>query len=269
MKTMPEPEPITGAEGNLLEPSPRAMPDPNDPRPRLDPRDQELEHIRQDLRQFVHAASHDLQEPLRLVAGFAQLLQNRYRGTLDSKADSYINTITAEVGRMQAMLQGLTELSRIDSRGGAFVTTSLDESLDQALLQLRAELRETDAHILREPLPTVQADPIQMVQLFRNLVGNALRFRGDPTPEIRIRAERREKEWVVSVRDNGLGIPDRFAERVFVVFQRLHPHGRHPGIGIGLTLGKRILERHGGRIWVESGQSPGATLCFSLPDKDA
>ncbi|MBF0154530.1 MAG: hypothetical protein HQL64_12380 [Magnetococcales bacterium] len=240
---------------------------PLDDPERLHCADRELEQARSDLQQFVHAASHDLQGPLRLISGFAQLLRNRYRGTLDGKADEFLDIINNETRRMQAMLQGLTELSRVESRGAPFVPTSLDKALDQALDSLRDEIRDTGAIVHREPLTTVVADPSQMTQLFRHLTGNALRFRGDAPPEVRIRGERRGDTRVITVRDNGIGIPERFAERVFVVFQKLHPHGRYPGTGIGLTVCKRIVERHGGRIWVKPGDGSGAMLCFSLPER--
>ncbi|MBF0348389.1 MAG: hypothetical protein HQL81_12045 [Magnetococcales bacterium] len=268
MNSNAETDPSTGASFDNQEPLQRAEQDRDGLLYRLKLRDRELEQARHDLQQFVHAASHDLQAPLRLISGFAQLLQKRYRGTLDSKADGFIDVINGETRRMQMMVQGLTELSRVESRGAPFVPTSLDASLDQALIHLHAEIRRTNAQIFREPLTTVMADPAQMIQLFRHLAGNALCFHGDAPPEIRIRAERQEAFWVITVRDNGIGIPERFAERVFMIFQKLQPHGQYPGIGIGLAVSKRIVERHGGRIWVKPGREPGATLCFSLPDRE-
>ncbi|MBF0260319.1 MAG: hypothetical protein HQL97_00605 [Magnetococcales bacterium] len=233
---------------------------------RLDRQSRELDRVRRDLQQFAHAASHDLFEPLRLISGFAQLLQTRYHGALDPKADSFIDVISNEIKRMQAMIQGLTEFSRVESRAIPFVSTPLDEPLDLALLVLRSEIEHTGARILRAPLPTIPADPTQMVTLFHHLIGNALRFRGDQSPLIQIRAEKQDHAWLIQVTDNGIGIPAKFAERVFIVFQKLHPHGKYPGIGIGLAVTRRIVERHGGRIWVESREEPGTTLCLALPE---
>ncbi|MBF0339423.1 MAG: hypothetical protein HQL95_00490 [Magnetococcales bacterium] len=229
-------------------------------------RTRELEQARHDLQQFAYAASHDLQEPLRLVSGYVQLLQNRYRGTIDDKADGYIDYITGGVRQLQIMLHGLMDLSRIETRGAPFVSTCLDDALDQALHHLQTELRLSGARILRDKLPEVVADAAQMAMLFRHLVSNAIRFKGEEPPEIRLLASREATGWVVSVSDNGIGIPAKFAERVFVVFQKLHPRTEYPGIGMGLSFCKRIVERHGGRIWVDPCHEPGALVRFALPD---
>ncbi|MBF0626650.1 MAG: hypothetical protein HQL91_00365 [Magnetococcales bacterium] len=236
---------------------------------RLALRTRELELARHDLQQFAYAASHDLQEPLRLVSGYVQLLQNRYRGTLDDKADGYIDYITGGVHQMQTMLHGLMELSRVETRNAPFVLTRLDDALDHALNHLQTELRLSGAQIIRNALPEVVADVAQLALLFRHLISNAIRFKSAEPPEIRLWANREEIGWVVSVSDNGIGIPAKFAERVFVVFQKLHPRTEYPGIGMGLPLCKRIVERHGGRIWVEPRQEPGALVRFALPDAPA
>ncbi|MEO5345917.1 MAG: ATP-binding protein [Magnetococcus sp. YQC-9] len=228
-------------------------------------RHREIEQVRYDLQQFAYAASHDLQEPLRLVSGFVQLLQSRYHGIIDDKADGYIDHITSAVGQMQKMLQGLTEFSRVETHGAPPVFTSLDEALDQALSHLGAELQLSGAQIVRDTLPTIPADPAQMRQLFRHLIGNAIRFRGEMPLQIQVKVCRETEFWIVSIADNGIGIPVKFVERVFIVFQRLHPRGEYPGIGMGLAVCKRIVERHGGRIWVEPRLKPGTLVRFALP----
>ncbi|MBF0180844.1 MAG: hypothetical protein HQM03_12550 [Magnetococcales bacterium] len=234
---------------------------------RLTECERELERARNDLQQFAYSASHDLQEPLRLIAGYSQLLHSRYHGTLDDKAHTFLDFITGSVRQMEAMLKGLTEFSRVETHGGPFVPTRLDDALDRALGHLQHEIRQSGARISRTPLPDARVDPEQIERLFWHLIGNAIRFRSDAPPDIHLAASREEQRWRILVRDNGIGIPARFAERVFVVFQRLQPRDQSPGSGVGLSVCKRIVERHGGTIWVDATPAQGTTIGFSLPDR--
>ncbi|MBF0108646.1 MAG: hypothetical protein HQL76_05685 [Magnetococcales bacterium] len=226
----------------------------------------ELEQSNQGLQQFTYAASHDLQEPLRLVSGYVQLLARRYRGALDTKADSYIDFVSDGVRHMQALIDSLLEFSRIGTHSGDIVPTDCERILLQTLQSLNTTITTRSARITHDPLPIVHADPGQLFQVFRHLLDNALKFQGDQTPEIHIGAHREGAKWIFSIRDNGIGIAPQFAERVFLIFQKLHPRSRFPGTGIGLTICKRVVERHGGRIWVEPGEAQGTLMRFSLPE---
>jgi PAS domain S-box-containing protein len=226
----------------------------------------ELRRSNAELERFAYVASHDLQEPLRTVTSFVQLLARRYQGKLDADADEFIQFAVDGAGRMRQLIQDLLAYARINSRGDAFVPVPLEEILAETLEGLRLALEESGAAVTHGPLPVVLADPAQMGQLFSNFIGNALKFRGTEPPTVHLQAERRDAEWVLSIRDNGIGIDPRFFERIFVVFQRLHGRDEYPGTGIGLALCERIVERHGGRIWVESGPGRGAAFFFTLPD---
>ncbi len=225
----------------------------------------ELERSNRDLEQFAYAASHDLQEPLRAISGYCQLLQRRYGDRLDAKAAGYVAETVHGARRMQALIEGLLAYSRVGRFGRPIVPASAQAALDQALVNLREAIAESDAEITHGHLPVVPADPLQLMQLFQNLIGNALKYREDRRPQVHVAAELRDREWVFSVRDNGIGIEPRFRERIFIIFQRLHTRLEYPGTGIGLAICKRIVERHGGRIWVDSEPGQGSTFFFSLP----
>jgi PAS domain S-box-containing protein len=230
-------------------------------------RTEDLGRSNRDLEQFAYVASHDLQEPLRAVAGFVSLLRQRYQGRLDEKADTYIDAAIDGATRMQTLIGDLLSYSRVGTKGRALEPTGARASLNDALTNLRASLEESGAVLHVEPLPSVRADGVQLTQLYQNLIANAVKFRSDQPPEIRVGARREQEAWLFWVRDNGIGIDPQYAERIFLIFQRLHTRTKYPGTGIGLAICKRIVERHGGRIWVESQPGQGATFYFTLPDK--
>lgn len=226
---------------------------------------EELARSNQDLEQFAYVASHDLQEPLRAVAGPLQLLQRRYQGQLDERADEFIKHAVDGATRMQKLIDDLLAYSRVGRSAAEFQMTDCGAALDQALSGLSVVLHESGAQIHRGELPTVLAVPTQLTLLFQNLVGNALKFRLSDRPvHIEIGAQRQGNEWVISVKDNGIGIDAQYFERIFVIFQRLHSRAEYPGTGLGLALCKRIVEQHGGRIWVESMPGSGTTFFFTL-----
>ena len=230
-------------------------------------RTEDLARSNRDLEQFAYVASHDLQEPLRAVAGFVALLQQRYQGKLDEKADGYISLAVDGAARMQTLIGDLLSYSRVGTKGKAMEPTDTRRSLQDALTNLHTSIGESGAVIQVDPLPTVQADAIQLTQLYQNLIANAVKFRSDRPPEIQIGARREQEAWRFWVRDNGIGIEPQYAERIFMIFQRLHTRKTYPGTGIGLAICKRIVERHGGSIWVESQPGQGSTFYFTLPDK--
>ena len=226
---------------------------------------EELARSNRDLEQFASVASHDLQEPLRTVGGFVQLLAKRYRGQLDAEADTFIEFIVSGVDRMQALIRDLLAYSRVGTRRGAMAPTDLGATLQTVLADLGANVEESAAEITHGPLPTVRADASQMAQLFQNLISNALKFRGKAPLKIHVEAVRRDDGWLFSVRDNGIGIAPEACDRIFQIFERLHSRDQYAGTGIGLAICKRIVDRHGGRIWVESQPDAGATFYFTLP----
>jgi PAS domain S-box-containing protein len=228
----------------------------------------ELERSNADLQQFAYVASHDLQEPLRIVAGFTQLLQQRYKGRLDSDADEFIAFAVDGANRMQRMINDLLAYSRVNTRNECFEAVALEDVLAQTLANLAMMIGENDAVVTHDPLPIVLANPTQMEHLLQNLVGNALKFRDDKPPRVHISAQAQGNEWVVSVQDNGMGIAPEYHDRIFAIFQRLHNRDAYPGNGIGLAVCKRIVERHGGRIWVESTPGKGSTFYFSIPREE-
>jgi len=227
-----------------------------------------LARSNEDLGMFAYAASHDLQEPLRAVAGFVQLLEKRYQPLLDDRGRQYIAMTVEATQRMQTLIHGLLDYSRVTTRGKPLTATDTGSVLDVALGNLRVAMADSHATVTHDTMPTVNADELQMTQLFQNLIGNALKFRGTTAPQIHIGAQRLDGHWEFSVRDNGIGIAPEYAERVFVIFQRLHTRQEYPGTGLGLALCKKIVERHGGRIWVESQPGAGATFRFTIPDGD-
>lgn len=224
----------------------------------------DLSRSNADLQQFAYVASHDLQEPLRMVASYTQLLAKRYRGKLDAEADEFIGYAVDGAVRMQQLIQDLLAYSRVNTHGRRFLPTDLEVVFAQALANVRRAVEESGAVVTHDPLPTISADDRQLVQLFQNLLSNAIKFRGAHPPRIHVSAVRDDGGWTFSVRDNGIGIDPAFADRIFILFQRLHTRADYPGTGIGLAICKKIVERHGGRIWVESRPGDGATFFFTL-----
>ncbi len=227
----------------------------------------ELARSNEDLAQFASVASHDLQEPLRAVAGCVELLANGYKGKLGAEADELIRHTLEGTRRMQSLINDLLSYSRVNTSGKGLALTDANAALDHALENLKIPLAESDAIIHRQPLPTLPADPVQLTQLFQNLIANGLKFCGEKRPEITIHASQNDGIWQFSVGDNGIGIEAQYRNLIFVLFQRLHSRSQYPGTGIGLAICKRIVERHGGRIWVESELGSGATFFFTLLDQ--
>jgi PAS domain S-box-containing protein len=230
---------------------------------------EELARSNRDLEQFAYVASHDLQEPLRMVTSYVQLLARRYKGKLDSDADEFIAFAENGAIRMWRLINDLLTYSRVGAWGKEFEPIDCETVLDQSLNNLKVAIEENGAVVTHDPLPTVMADNPQLVQLFQNLIGNAIKFRGKEPPRIHASAGRNGSGWIFSVRDNGIGIAPEYAERIFVIFQRLHGREEYPGTGIGLAICQKIVERHGGRIWVESEVGRGATFYFTLPASTA
>ena len=225
----------------------------------------ELERSNAELQQFAHVASHDLQEPLRMVASYTQLLEKRYKGSLDADADDFIAYAVDGARRMQNLIQGLLSYSRVGSRGKPFEPTECESVFEQALANLKLTIDESGAGVTHDPLPRVIADETQLIQLFQNLLANAIKFCGEEQPRIHVSAKQDSNECLFSVSDNGIGINPEYFDRIFVIFQRLHGREEYPGTGIGLSVCKRIVERHGGRIWVESQPGEGSTFHFAIP----
>ena len=225
-----------------------------------------VERTSSDLEQFAYVASHDLQEPLRMISSYMQLLDRRYRGQLDDDADEFIDFAVDGAKRMQILIADLLAYSRVGTRGKPFGPTDSGRVLDQTLTNFGELIAENGATVTHDALPTVMVDGVQLKQVFQNLLSNAIKFQGVASPEIHIGAERMNGEWLFSVRDNGIGIESEYFEKIFVIFRRLHTRQEYPGTGIGLALSKRIIERHDGRIWVESEPGKGATFHFTIPD---
>ena len=218
-----------------------------------------------ELEQFAYVASHDLQEPLRVVGSYVQLLARRYSGQLDGRADRYITRSLAGVERMRALINDLLTYSRVGTRGLELTPLRTETMVAEVLEGLAVTIRETAAEITWDPLPVVQADSTQVGQLFQNLVSNSLKYRSEQVPRVHIGVERQGQWWRFAVQDNGIGIDPAYAERIFLVFQRLHTRDEYPGTGIGLALCQKIVERHGGQLTVESQVGQGATFFFTLP----
>jgi signal transduction histidine kinase len=225
----------------------------------------ELKRSNEDLEQFAYVASHDLQEPLRMIQNYLQLVRQRYDKQLDSNAREFIAFALDGAARMHQLIRDLLTYSRVGSNGKDFSTTDSQGALAGALANLKVAIEESGAEITHDPLPTVPGDIVQLTQLFQNLIGNAVKFRGESAPRIHIGVRQLGHEWEFSVRDNGIGIAEQDFQRIFVVFQRLHGRERFAGTGIGLSVCKKIVERHGGRIWVESKPGKGTTFHFTLP----
>ena len=226
---------------------------------------EELNRSNEELGQFAYIASHDLQEPLRMVASYTQLLSRRYKGKLDSDADEFIAFAVDGASRMQRLIQDLLAYSRVGTKGKDLLDTSSEEALQQALMNLRGAIEESGALVTHDPLPTVLADEMQLIQLFQNLVGNAIKYQSPGVPRVHISAAKNGgKKWIFSVQDNGLGIDSQYFEKIFGMFQRLHKREEFAGTGIGLAICKKIVERHGGSISVESQLGQGSTFRFAL-----
>ncbi len=228
----------------------------------------DLARSNRELEQFAYVASHDLQEPLRMVASYVQLLEEKYKGRLDGKADKYIHYAVDGAERMQKLIEGLLAYSRIARRGAEFGPVELNKVFSLAVSNLTTSIQESKTAITRDELPTLPGDETQLIQLFQNLIGNSVKYRKPDTPPlVHVAAKREGRAWVFSIRDNGIGIEPEHFDRIFQIFQRLHTRGEYSGTGIGLALCKRIVERHHGRIWVESIPGEGATFYFTLPER--
>lgn len=225
----------------------------------------DLRRSNQELEQFAYIASHDLQEPLRMITGYTSLLAKRYKGKLDSEADEFIDYAMDGAKRMQALINALLTYSRVGTKGKEFTPTDCEAVLQSAFGNLEVVIKDSSALVTHDPLPIVVGDGSQLQQLLQNLIDNGIKFRNEKAPVIHVSCRREGKEWLFSVKDNGIGIDPQYAERIFVLFQRLHTRAEYPGTGIGLAVCKRIVGRHGGRIWVESEPGTGATFNFTLP----
>jgi PAS domain S-box-containing protein len=227
----------------------------------------ELERSNAELQQFAYVASHDLQEPLRAVAGCVQMLGERNTGTLDQRSDELMSLAVDGAKHMQTLIEDLLAYSRVGSKGISRAWVDPRNAVHSAMRRLQVVITETDAQINVDPLPRAWADSVQLAQLFQNLLGNAIKYHAANRPEIAVRAESRDGEVVFSVRDNGIGIAPEYHERIFGLFQRLHRRKAYSGTGIGLAICKKIVERHGGRIWVESRDGGGADFRFTIPNE--
>ena len=228
----------------------------------------ELERSNEELQQFAYVASHDLQEPLRMVSSYTQLLVRRYGDRLDGDAKEFMDFIVDGAARMKQLIEDLLAYSRVGTRGRSLEPTESLAALDKALVNLRIAQEASGAAVTHDPMPKVVADPGQLTQLFQNLIGNAMKFRGAAAPRIHVGAETREHVWVFTVKDNGIGLDTQYADRIFMMFQRLHNKTEYPGTGIGLAICKKIVERHGGRIWVDSRPGQGSTFGFTIARHD-
>ncbi|AUB36926.1 GAF domain-like [Nostoc flagelliforme CCNUN1] len=242
---------------------------------------QELARSNAELEQFAYVASHDLQEPLRMVTSYLQLLERRYKSQLDANADQFINYAVDGARRMQTLINDLLNYSRVSTRGQPFISVNCSIVLEQAIANLQIAIEDSKAIVTHDPLPEVMADATQLIQVFQNLIGNAIKFCRHQQPRIHIGVAKPDAnpdgeslnvipsvdEWLFWVRDNGIGLESQYTERIFIIFQRLHGRDKYPGTGIGLAICKKIIERHGGRIWVESKLGEGSTFYFTIPNR--
>jgi signal transduction histidine kinase len=228
----------------------------------------ELERSNTELEQFAYVASHDLQEPLRSIIGYLQLLQRRYEGKLDNDADKFISRAVTAANRMSALIRDLLDYSRVQRKGKPFKNTDCSKTFNHVINNLHSVISDTQAVITHDPLPVIQADSTQIIQLLQNLISNAIKFKSSNPPTIHISAQHNpdSNEWLFSVKDNGIGIDKEYFERIFLIFQRLHTIREYDGTGIGLAVCKKIVERHGGRIWVESEPGKGSTFFFTVSE---
>ncbi|HKN77493.1 MAG TPA: PAS domain S-box protein [Candidatus Acidoferrum sp.] len=261
--------PLESAEGILVTAAVRDITTRKKAEANLLNKMEELNRSNEELGQFAYIASHDLQEPLRMVASYTQLLSRRYKGKLDSDADEFIAFAVDGAGRMQRLIQDLLAYSRVGTKGKDLLDISSEEALQQALINLRGAIQEKGALVTHGPLPTVFADEMQLIQLFQNLIGNAIKYQNPGVPEVHISAGMNGgKKWTFSVKDNGLGIDPQYFEKIFGMFQRLHKREEFAGTGIGLAICKKIVERHGGSISVESQPGQGSTFRFALAESE-
>ncbi len=230
---------------------------------RIEERTRDLTQANEELQQFAYVASHDLQEPLRTITSFTQLLALRYKGRLDADADEFIGYIVTSSRRMTDLINGLLALVRLRKAGQPTTQVSFNDLLAEAEISLQASIRESQARIEHGPLPSLVVDSVQFSQVLQNLISNAIKYRREEPPLIRVEAQKDGSNWVFSVRDNGRGFDPQFAERIFGLFQRLH--NREEGTGMGLSIARKIVERHGGRMWAQSSEGMGSTFFFSLP----
>ena len=227
----------------------------------------ELERSNRDLEQFAYIASHDLQEPLRMVRSYLQLIEQRYQGKLDADAKDFIAYAVDGASRMQTLISELLAYSRVGTRGKPFESIDCTAIVKRVLANLSVAIEESNAKVTYDPLPVVVADSMQLTQIFQNLIGNAIKFHSQDLPCVHISATDEHDEWTFSVHDNGIGIDPKNIERIFLIFQRLHTREEYPGAGIGLAICKRIVERHGGRFWASSEPGKGTAFCFTIPKR--
>jgi PAS domain S-box-containing protein len=259
--------PLESAEGTLVTAAIRDITERKESDEHLAKTVEELKRSNDDLQQFAYVSSHDLQEPLRMVSSYTQLLAKRYKGRLDSDADEFITFAVDGCNRMQGLIQDLLAYSRAGTNERKLREVPSENALQKALINLRAAIKQSGAVVTHDALPAVTTDETQLTQVFQNLVGNAIKYRRAEEPRVHVSAARNDcNEWTFSVRDNGLGIDSQYFERIFVLFQRLHGRDEFEGTGIGLAVCKRIVERMGGKIWVESQPEKGSTFYFALPD---
>ena len=227
---------------------------------------EELVRSNADLEQFAYAASHDLQEPLRVIAGYVHLLEERYADQLDQDARDFIGFTVDATHRMRTLINDLLEYSRVESHGNPFENVDCNSALSEAMADLEVSIAESEARITYDPLPEVYGDPVQIAHILENLIANAIKFRKeDELPAIHVSSRRDDEDWQISVRDNGIGIRPRYHDRIFGMFKRAHKRSKYPGTGIGLALCSKMVERHGGRMWVESQVGQGSTFHFTIP----
>lgn len=224
----------------------------------------ELTRSNKELEQFAYIASHDLQEPLRMISSYVQLLSRRYKSKLDKDADEFIDYVVNGALHMQTLLNDLLAYSRVGTRNESFKLIDLKAILNRALIYLKVEIDKNMAEITSENLPVLYADEVQMVQVFQNLISNSIKFQANGTPRIHVSADHEGQEWIIKVRDNGIGIDPKYFNKLFAIFKRLHRREEYPGTGIGLAICKKIIDRHKGRIWIESEPGKGATFCFTI-----
>ncbi len=231
----------------------------------VDERTRDLKLANEELQQFAYVASHDLQEPLRTITSFSQLLEARYKGKLDEDADEFIGYIVTSARRMTDLINGLLALARLRKTGQPTMPVSFNELLSETEDSLRAAIRDSKAQIIHDDLPSLAVDKVQFLQVLQNLISNSIKYRRDEPPMIRLSATRADGNWVFALQDNGRGFDPQFADRIFGLFQRLHGREIADGTGLGLSIARKIVERHGGRIWAESTEGKGSTFFFSLP----
>jgi PAS domain S-box-containing protein len=259
--------PLETEEGPLVSAAIRDVTERKEAQDRLEVYARQLQRSNLELQQFAYVASHDLQEPLRAIATFCDMLRRRYRGRLDEQADQWIEFAVDGARRMQALIQDLLAYSRLESRARPFAPVECEEVYGRAESNLGPAIEEAAACLTHDPLPAIEGDSGQLVQLFQNLLGNAIKFRSNEPVRIHVSAERSGEGWLFSVRDNGIGLDPKYGERIFELFKRLHPTDEYPGSGIGLAVCRKVVERHGGRIWVESQPGQGSAFFFTLPDE--